>query len=216
MNLTCLNVLSIILFVVTFVLTLFINKELVLDAVIIDNPFIFIMLFLLYTTFHELLHFISYVLNGAKYENITFGCALEKGILYCLCKQNISRRNILISLICPFIILGVLVYIISLIFYSRVLLLLSMFNIAGCMGDLIMFTFIRKLDNNIEYSEFDDEISFGIYSKKDISKIYHFGLNYIGKKDSLLRRDKRKIRISKMSIPILLIFIILGIIDLFI
>ena len=216
MNLTCLNVFSILLFVLICSLTFFINNDLMGDAFILDNVFIFILLFLLYTIGHELLHCLSYVINGASFQNITFGCALEKGVLYCLCKQNITKSNILISLICPFLVLGVFTYVVSFIFYSKTLLLLSIFNMAGCVGDLIMFAFIRKLDNNIEYSEFDDEISFGIYSNKDISKISHFGLNYIGKNDKISRKDKRKIRISKVSVPILIIFMIMGIIDLFI
>ena len=215
MNLTYVNIFSILIFILMCILTLIINSDLMLSAVMIENTFIFILLFLLYTIGHELIHSLSYTINGASFKNITFGCSLEKGVLYCLCKQNISKKNIFCSLISPFIFLGVITYIISLILYSKILLLLSIFNIAGCAGDLIMFAFIRKL-NNIEYSEFDDEISFGIYSNKDISKTSHFGLKYIGKKDSLPRKDKRKIKISKASIPILILFIIMGIIDLFI
>ena len=216
MNLTCLNITSILIFVVMFVLTLLINRDLMIESLFIDNCFIFILLFLMYTILHELLHSFSYVIHGAKYKNITYGCAFEKGILYCLCKQNISRKNILKSLMYPFIFIGVLTYIISLIFYSKTLLLLSIFNIAGCAGDLIMFAFISKLDKKIEFSELDDEISFAIYSDKDISKNKSFGLVYLGKKDKIPREDKKKVKISKLSIPILILFIIMGIVDLFI
>lgn len=216
MNLTYLNIISILIFIFTLILTTLINKDLLVESIFIENCFVFIVLFLLYTIMHELLHSFSYVIHGANFKNITYGCALEKGILYCLCKQNITKNNILKSLMYPFVFLGIIVYVLSIVFYSKTLLLLSIFNIAGCAGDLIMFAFILKLNNDIEFSEFDDEISFAIYSDKDISKKTHFGLKYLGKKEKISRKDKEKIKISKFSLPILIVFIIMGIIDLFI
>ncbi len=211
MNLMTLNTTSIILFIVMILLTLIIDRELLIESLQIKNPFTFILVFLIYTVIHELLHALSYTIHGAKYKNITYGCALEKGVLYCLCKQNISKKNILISLLYPFIFIGVVTYIIALFLNIKTLLLLSIFNISGAAGDLIMFKFILGL-KNIEYSEFDDEISFGIYTKENI-KQNPFGLKYIKTENKLTIEDKNKIKISKSSMPVLIILIVLGILD---
>lgn len=214
MNLSTLNIVSIILFIIVVIATLLINKKLIIESINIKNPFTFIVIFLLYTILHELMHALSYIIHGAKRKNITYGCSLEKGVLYCLCKQNISKKNILISLMYPFTFIGVITYIIAIIFGLKTLLLLSIFNISGAAGDLIMFTFIVRL-KNIEYSEFDDEISFGIYTSENMNRYKPFGLKYIKKEDVLKKEDKAKIKISPPSIPILIILLILGILDTF-
>lgn len=75
-----------------------------------------------------------------------------------------------------------------------------------------MFMFIYKLDKNIEFSEYDNPISFGIYTNKDITKEKHFGLNYIETKNTLERNDYKKIKVTKPSIIIIVILIVLGIV----
>ena len=70
----------------------------------------------------------------------------------CLCKQNISKKCILISLVYPFIILGVIAYIIGIVINNNVLLMLSICNLAGCASDLILFMNFIKL-KDFEYTE---------------------------------------------------------------
>ncbi len=64
----------------------FINTHLFLSLVIL----------FVYLIIHELLHGFSYIIHGANPKKVVFGACLEKGVFYCLCKQNISRKNILI------------------------------------------------------------------------------------------------------------------------
>ena len=45
-----------------------------------------IILYIGYLLLHELLHSLAYVIYGAKYDKVVYGAALEKGVLYCLCK----------------------------------------------------------------------------------------------------------------------------------
>ena len=61
-----------------------------------------------------------------------------------------------------------------------------------------MFMFIKKLDKNIEYSEFDNPTRFAIYSKEKINS-KHFGLKYIGEEDKLIKNEMNKLYISKLS-----------------
>ena len=166
---------------------------------------------ILYMCFHEVIHSITYVVYGAKYKNIIYGASLEKGILYCLCKQNITKKDILHSLLSPLILLGIVTYIISVIYNLPRLLLLSILNITGCSGDIIMYMFI-KMQNNIEFSEFDSPSEFALYTKEDISSKKPFGLKFLHCKKNIKREDYKKIQISKTSIGIFIILSIFALI----
>ncbi len=166
-----------------------------------------------YLLLHEVLHSVSYCLNGAKFKNVTYGAHLEKGVLCCLCKQNITKRNILISLLFPFFLIGVITYIIGIYTNNIVLILLSIINISGCSGDLMMFVGLSSI-KNFEYSEYDDPTSFGIYTNEDISKMKLFGLKYVGSKEKLEINDYRKFDINKGNFIALMIIFLLGIVGL--
>ena len=88
--------------------------------------------------------------------------------------------------------------------------LLSICNISGSAGDIIMFMFILNLPKDIEYSEYDSEISFGIFTDKKIENEKHFGLKYLGTKEKLKREDKKKLKISKQSKVALIALFLLG------
>ena len=204
MNMKVLNIfVFVILFIVLGITYLLIDCDLVLE---ID----YIVLFLFYIPWmllHEILHSIAYVLHGAKFKNITYGANLEKGILCCLCKQNISKKNILISLICPLIFIGILTYIIGIVFDLKVLLALSILNICGCAGDIAMFFALSRI-KNFEFSEYDNPLGFGLYTSEDLSKRKMFGLKFIKTETELKKEDYKKIRISKTSIVFFLIIVV--------
>ncbi len=204
MNLKWLNIVSIILLILPLLLTILIGIDLDFDG---DAWTITLILIVPYLILHELFHGASYVLNGAKLKNITFGAHLEKGILCCLCKQNVSRKNILISVITPFIWLGLVTYMIGIATDNLVLILLSIFNISGCSGDLMMFLAFLKL-KDFEYSEYDNPTAFGLYSETDLSYEKLFGLNYIGTKEELEKNDLKKVTISKTSIIVFFFFLL--------
>ena len=178
-----------------------------------DDLGIAVILMIPYFILHEIFHSISYVIHGAKFKNVTYGACLEKGVLFCLCKQNISKKNILISLVYPFIFLGVITLIIGKVFNFMPLVLLSLLNITGCSADLVMFFDFLKI-KDFEYSEFDDPTAFGIYTSEDYSNKKMFGLKYVEKKDNLNIIDYRKVVISKTSAIIFAIFIVMIIMSL--
>ncbi len=207
MNGVILQVISIIILIVMLILTAYLS-----DGIFMTNKDLELIFLLIipYLILHELLHSIAYVINGADFKNITYGAHIEKGILCCLCKQNVSKRNILISLLFPFIIIGVITYIIGILINSTVLIWLSILNISGCSADLIMFFELLKL-KDFEYSEYDNPVAFGLYTSKNLSKTKLFGLKYIGETKALEKNNMKKISISKFSIITFIIFIILGI-----
>lgn len=207
MNGVTLQIISVIFLIIMLFITFFFFNEIIMT----DKDFELIFLLIIpYLILHELLHSLAYVINGAKFKNITYGAHLEKGILCCLCKQNISKRNILISLLFPFVIIGVITYIIGTLTNNIVLIWLSILNISGCSADLIMFFELLKL-KDFEYSEYDNPVAFGLYTSKNLSKTKLFGLKYIGETKALEKNNMKKISISKFSIITFIIFIILGI-----
>lgn len=211
MNITTLNIVTfLILLVITPISYYLYPKAFYLNENI--NLVLCIIIYFVYMFLHEIFHSIAYVIYGGKYKNVTYGINLEKGVLCCLCKQDVDKKNILHSLMYPLVFLGIVTFIIALIFKLPALYILSILNISGCSGDIIMFFFMKKLDNNIKFSEYDNPIGFGIYTDKDISKNKYFGLKFIECKDKLERNDFRKFTISRASIVIIILMIILAII----
>ena len=209
-DINILNIGNTILLTLLLIITILIYKTSIKEVI---NNYTFLEFFIyyfLYMLLHELIHSISYVINGANFKNITYGICLEKSILCCLCKQNITKKNILNSLISPLITIGIITAIIALTFKLPLLFILSLFNIAGSIGDIIMYEFIKKLDNNIEFSEFDNPIQFAINTNQDLSKNKYFGLKYIKATKELERKNLKKITFSIPSIIIISIFIIIG------
>lgn len=213
MDVVVLNVLSIVLLVVLLELTEVILKNSNID--LMENISKALVFLIPYFIFHEILHSIGYVLTGANFKYITYGAHLEKGILCCLCKQNLSKKSILISLLFPFVIIGIITYIIGIIINSPTLIILSIMNISGCSGDLMMFYSLSRI-KNYEYSEYDNPLAFGLYSEDDLSKKKLPGLKYLETKEQLEIKDLKKIEISKTSWITFIIIELLGVIGLII
>lgn len=215
MNLITLNISSIFLLLIVGLICLLIDKDFVINSIDYlfngNNTIYFFLYYFIYIILHELLHSLSYVLYGAKFNKIEYGMEIEKGILYCLCKQDISKKNILNSLFFPLFYIGIITLFISYIVNSYMLFLLSVSNIVGCIGDIIMFIFIVRLNKDVKFSECNDSTSFAIKSDKDISDIKPFGLKYLGIKKELDRKMDKKINISKLSL-IFILFIIISLI----
>lgn len=212
MNSSYLNILSIALFVFMIVLTIIIIKIFNLN-IVINNFSMCVTYFLVfpYMIVHEILHSIGYVINGAKYSKISYGMHLEKGILCCSCKQEIERKTILWSLIYPLLFIGIITYILGLILNLSILLMLSIINIAGCIGDIIMFLEFRKL-KNFKYFEYDNPMAFGLITDKDMNNYKMFALKQIEEKDFKQTLNK-KVTISKQSILFITFYYLIGIIN---
>ncbi len=208
MKMGVLNVVSLLLFFLMIVLTFFLYQKRILTNWDYPVGLLFILM-IPYLVLHEVLHSIAYVLLGADYKNITYGAHLEKGVLCCLCKQNITKTNILISLLTPFFFLGVVTYFLGVVLDSPILIALSIVNISGCAGDIIMFLdflFLKKF----QYSEFDNPTAFALQGSEDFSKKKLFGLQYVESCKSLKIKDLQKVSISKTSVICFLIILLIG------
>lgn len=202
---TSLNIISILILFVVVIFTVLLGKF----SIIFDNYGISLILMLPYLVLHEILHSVAYVIHGADFKNITYGAHMEKGILCCLCKQNITKKNILISLVYPLIFIGIFTYVIGILTNCGILIFLSILNISGCSGDIIMFIALSRLEN-FEFSEYDNPLAFGLYTKEDLSNKKMFGLKYLGTQDELEKKDLKKVRVSKVSYIYFAIMILVG------
>ncbi len=167
-----------------------------------------IFLIIPYLILHELIHSLAYVINGANFKNITYGIHIEKGIMCCLCKENISKKNVLISLMAPFVLIGLLTYILGLIFHNSLLTLLSIVNISGCAGDLVMFFNLIKI-KDFSYSEFDNPLAFALYSSHNLEKKKLLGLKYLGSTTEL-KKTFKKVDVSLFSLISIILYMLLG------
>ena len=206
---TYLNIFSIIIFIVMLLFTLLLGRLFGVNYYITTEiEFIIVwLLYIPYIIFHEILHSIGYVANGADFKRITYGVHLEKGVLCCSCKQVINRKNILWSLIYPLLFIGIITYVISAIFNLKILMLLSIFNISGCAGDIIMFFAFLKI-KNFKFFEYDNPMAFGVVTNENLENKKFIGLKRIEESNFKQTIDK-KISISKTSIIFFAIYIVI-------
>lgn len=163
---------------------------------------------------HEIIHGIAFYLWDYKRgKKISFGAALEKGVLYCMCKTRISKSNIIVAIIAPLLVIGFITNIIGLLTGNMLLIFLSIFNYSGAAGDISMLYSISKMPKDIQYVDLDDPTSFTILTKSDLSKKKYFALELVDHgKDSkdLVAKTYPTIKISKASWIVLAIFIAIG------
>lgn len=216
LNMTILNVLAIILFLIvgSIVYLIEINDNYTI-TLSMNNFFILMFIWLI---IHELLHGIGFLIfKEVKLKNITLGMTIEKGIFYCMCKQNIGKKVILTSLLFPITIIGFITLIIGMILNNYELVFLSILNIVSSIGDIVMIIYFLKCPSDIIYLDLDDCTSFTVISNKSLDNIKVPGI-VLSKKGIynakiLYSKDKRRIVISKLSYILLGIILILVIIS---
>lgn len=214
MNLVPANLLGLVVFILLLVLTnvLKVNILPVFDKI----PFIWILvLLMLYMILHEILHGIGYRITGTKTNKIKYGIELEKGILYTLVLEEVPKKNILVSLQMPFVIIGIITLLLGYILNIPLLVLLSIFNLMGASMDLVMFIYISRI-KDVHYAETKASDEFILISKEDLTKrkslfFKIIEVNNYKKEDYIVKSDK-KITISKASIIFTIIYLIFGII----
>lgn len=214
MNLVPANLLGLVVLILLLALTSALNIDLL--SVFNDLPFILILaLLILYMLLHELLHGIGYRITGSKSNKIKYGVELEKGILYTLVLEEVPKKNILVSLQMPFVIIGIITYILGYILNIPLLILLSIFNLMGASMDLVMFIYISKI-KDVHYAETKASNEFILISKEDLTKkkSLFFRITEVKnyKKDDYIIKLDNKITITKASIIFTIIYLIFGII----
>lgn len=215
MNLFFLNIVTLIMFIPLIILMYIIYFNTFVYFISNLHILQFLCIYVLWMILHELIHYIGFRLDkNVNKKNVVLGIKFEKSICYCMCKQEIPKKTIFISLLLPLILIGIITFFVGIIINNLYLVLLSILNICGCSGDIVMTLFFFKLPSDIKYLDLDDPTSFNIITNKDINK-KTLGLNLvdINDYDNPLAKDKRKIVISPFSTIILIILIIFTIIS---
>lgn len=210
------NILCLIITVALFIVTFAIYPKNLLQF---DNTFVVLFLMIVYMMLHEILHGIGYIIGGGKSKNVKYGMALEKGIFYAMAYEELTKKNILISLQMPFTFIGVITYILGIIFDLPLLVLFSIINLSGAAMDIVMFIYISKL-KNITYSESGQPDEFVLISQEDLTKKKNIFLEITKvkeyKKEDYIFDTPKKLEVSKTSLIILIALIVLSILDIFI
>ena len=218
-NLVTMNIVGIVYFIVLVGILFFMFKFDILTGNFDGNfgfdtyPMsVFIVAVMFWFVLHEIIHGTFYIIGGAKKENISYGCVLEKGLFFCKCNNDITKKNAMLSLMAPFTIIGVITLIISFILGDYALLILSVFNLEGACADLCVFLFFSKLPDDVLFREIGDTSTFVLTTKEDISKNKYLGIQSIRllEEGELPPEEvKKKVDISKKSKPILIGIVIL-------
>lgn len=216
------NVLSIVIMIICGLVTVLILKlgNFNLEEILIledESKFwfmymVFFGVLILWMVLHEIIHYVAYQVGGAKGENLVFGVSLENGVFYCKCKEYISKKCIMLSLLSPFILIGIVTYIIGFLIKSPSLVLLSIFNISGASGDLMMFFFFLKQKDDIEFKELGFSSPFCLRTSDDLINKKFLGIKTIRepKSEAEINEGKeKKITISKFSMGCLVVFVLL-------
>ncbi|MCX4249544.1 MAG: DUF3267 domain-containing protein [Bacilli bacterium] len=215
LNMLVANILSLVMMIVPIVILEIIGINVYTS---LSNGFLLISL-LIYFIIHELLHALGFSLFAKNKKSLKFGIKLEKGVLYALCQEKISKSAILISLLLPLIILTFITFPISLLLKLNLLTLLSIANFGGAIGDILMFFLIIKTPKDIEYIDYNSDIGVYLLSKNDLSNIKSFGLKLIESGDSSNKKIDESIKrlyISRISTIILAVLIFISIVSLII
>ncbi len=212
MKLGFLNAFALILMVLALIVQFLLFKN-------FDFSGMFIIYFMLWMFLHEIIHGLAFMsFKEVENKNVVFGAKLESGIFYCMCKQPISKKVILTALLAPLIIIGFITLIIAIIFELPTLSLISLLNISGAAGDIMMSLMFWKLPDDVKYTDLDDCEGFVVLSKENLEDKKFHGLELIesGKytKD-LVPHDFKKITCSKTSLIILIIILVIFVISLF-
>ncbi len=130
--------------------------------------------------------------------------------------QELTKKNILISLQMPFMVIGVITYIIGYFFHIPVLVWLSIVNLIGASMDLMMFMYIMRIKDVI-YSESGEPDEFVLISSEDLTKKKSIYFKIVDtkeyKKSDYQFKDIKKISISKTSYTVLGILIVVTILS---
>ena len=176
----------------------------------------FLLAYLVYIVLHEICHGIGFTLFVKNKKNVKYGAALEKGVLYAMCQERISKTGIIISLLFPIIFLTIITLIIAILCNFYLLELLSLVNLASAVGDLALLGLIIKLPKDVKYIDYDNVIGAYLISENDLSKYKSLMVKYVEcgeDKEELVNKNIKFITISKQSWLYLIVILVIGVIS---
>ncbi len=125
--------------------------------------------FLIGIILHETIHALGFMFVGkAKGSDIKFGFIWKHLTPYAHCKVPMTVKSYRISLLLPVILTGIIPLFIALVFGNWLLVAISVFLIAGGMGDWIVFRKINSFSGDLLLEDHPNAIGCIIYQNKNI------------------------------------------------
>ena len=118
--------------------------------------------------------------------------------MFCVCKKPISKKDAIRSLLAPLATLSFLTLAIGVAFGVELLIVLSLMNICGAMGDVLMVWFIAGIPKGTRFFE-DINNQFVLITNEDISKRKSLGVKLVEIEDDFNKvapKDTEKATIS--------------------
>lgn len=181
-----------------------------------DIYYLYLIGLILYFFLHEIFHGIGYSIYAKNKKNIKYGIALEKGVLYALCQERISKQGIIVSLLFPIIFLTIIPIIVAIPFSFPTLMLYAFLNLIGAVADITMCILILKLPNDIEYIDYNSDIGAYFISETNIENIKIKGFKCVETgihSDSKIDKSIKKFTITKGSIPFIVIYVLVVVLN---
>ncbi len=88
---------------------------------------------------HEIVHFLAFLICGIKKKSIQFGFNIKKSLLYCHATEDMLLNKYRFSLILPFIITGIIPFILSIYLLNFVYIFVVCLAISTCAADILLF-----------------------------------------------------------------------------
>ena len=211
LNMSIMNILSVVLFV-GFLAIISINGYDITENI---NYSFYIIGIIFYLIFHEVLHGLGYSFFAKDKKNIKFGIALEKGVLYAACQEPLNKKQILISLMLPTLLLSVIALPVGLIFNLNWLVIFSIINLGGSIADILMMILVIRAPKDVAYLDYNTDIGVYLISECDMSNLKSFGfiLTDQGQENKKeIDKSIKRFYISKYSCIILAIVFLICII----
>lgn len=124
---------------------------------------VFILGIILSVFLHEGLHAITFLLfSKCSLSAIKFG--FYKGNPYCHCNSKIKVKHYKVVLLAPFLLLGILLYILGIYTGDSIYILLGIFNIVCAIGDVCVYRLLKSLPNESYIKDHPSKIGFYLYS----------------------------------------------------
>ncbi|WP_257958716.1 DUF3267 domain-containing protein [Bacillus sp. V3-13] len=125
---------------------------------------LFFVCFMVLVIVHEFFHMIGFHFAGkVPWNEIAYGVDFKKGIAYAHSKQMITVKAMKIALWLPFLVTGLLPFVIGVMLDEVFLTLLGAFLIGGCTGDFAFIFKIRKYSSNTLVKDHPTEPQFTVY-----------------------------------------------------
>lgn len=122
----------------TTIFYVFFEKHLFLKNFFWYDIVIIIVCFPMIMFLHELIHAISMVFMGAKKKNISFGVNIKEGLVYCHMDKPVKIWQYRFILITPFLFVGIVPYVLSILYLNTAYSVLFSISISMCCGDILM------------------------------------------------------------------------------